>query len=79
MGIIEDYFRYYEEIFLPELQQTINDMLVESSPQMFSNEQDSPVGLLNRAWKKFDADSDAYPDWEARVIEDFLKADPRVM
>ena len=79
MGIIEDYFRYYEEIFLPELQQTIDDMLVESSPQMFSNEQDSPVGLLNRAWKKFDADSDAYPDWEARVIEDFLKADPRVM
>ncbi len=79
MGIIEDYFRYYEEIFLPELQQTIDDMLVESSPQMFSNEQDSPVGLLNRAWKKFDADSDAYPDWEARVIEDFLKADLRVM
>ena len=23
--------------------------------------------------------SDAYPDWEARVIEDFLKADLRVM
>ena len=76
MGIIEDYFGYYEESFLPNLQQTIDYMLIESSPQLFSDEEgDSPVRLLNQAWKKFDADSDAYPDWEAQAIEDFLKTD----
>ena len=74
IGIVEDYFGYYEESFLPELRQTISDMLVEASPQMFSDEEEgSPVGLLNRAWQKFDADSDAYPDWETQAIEDFLK------
>ena len=76
MGIIEDYFGYYEESFLTDLQQTIDDMLVESSPQMFSDaEEGSLVRLLNQAWQKFDADSDFYPDWEAQVIENFLKTD----
>ena len=76
MGITEDYFGYYEESFLPDLQQTIDDMLAESSPQMFSDQEDgSPVELLNQAWQKFDADSHSYPDWEAQIIEDFLKTD----
>lgn len=76
MGIMEDYFGYYEESFLPDLQQTIDDMLIESSPRIFSDEEEgSPVRLLNQAWQKFDADSDSYPDWEAQVIEDFLKSD----
>ena len=74
LGIVEDYFGYYDESFLPKIRQTIDDMLVEVEPQMFSDEEeDSPVGLLNQAWQKFDADSDAYPDWETQAIEDFLK------
>ena len=74
IGIVEDYFGYYEEPFLPELRQTIDDMLVEAAPQMFSGEKEgSPVGLLNQAWRKFDADFDAYSDWETQVIENFLK------
>ena len=73
LEIIEDYFGYYDQSFLPDLQQTIDDMLAVSSPQMFTNESEgSPVGLLNQAWKKFDADSDAYPNWEAQAIENFL-------
>ena len=40
---------------------------------MFSDaEEGAPVGLLNQAWQKFDADFDAYPDWETQVIEIFL-------
>ena len=75
MEITEDYFGYYEESFLPDLQHTIDDMLIESSPQMFNDEEGSPVRLLNQAWQKFDADSDSYPDWEAQAIEGFLRAD----
>ena len=74
IGVIEDYFGYYEESFLSELRQTIDDMLVEAAPQMFRHEEEgSPVGLLNQAWQKFDADFDAYPDWETQAIEEFLK------
>ena len=76
LGIVEDYFGYYEPSFLPDLQQTIDDMLAVSSPQMFTNESEgSPVGLLNQAWQKFDADSDAYPKWETQAIENFLNCD----
>lgn len=76
LGIVEDYFGYYEESFLPDLRQTIDDMLVEAEPQMFSDEEEgSPVSLLNQAWQKFDADFDAYPDWETQAIEEFLKKD----
>ena len=74
LGIVEDYFGYYEESFLPDLRQTIDDMLIEADPQMFSDEKEgSPVGLLNQAWQRFDADFDVYPDWETRAIEEFLK------
>ena len=72
LGIVEDYFGYYEESFLPDLQQTIDDMLIQAEPQMFSDEEEgSPVSLLNQAWQKFDADFDAYPDWEIQAIEEF--------
>ena len=48
----------------------------EQIPVALSDEKEnSPVSLLNQAWQKFDADSDSYPDWEAQVIEDFLKTD----
>ena len=73
LGIVEDYFGYYEQSYLPSLQQTIDAMLAESSPQMFTNQSEgSPVGLLNQAWQKFDAVSDAYPHWEAQAIENLL-------
>ena len=73
LGISEDYFGYYDESFLPVLRQTIDDMLNESSPHMFTDEsEDSPIALLNQAWKKFDADFDTYPAWETQVVENFL-------
>ena len=73
----EDYFGYYESTFLPSLQQAIDDMLAEFSLHMFTKEsEDSPVGLLNEAWQKFDTDHDAYLDWETQAIETFLNENP---
>lgn len=73
LGIIEDYFGYYDESFLPVLRRTIDNMLNESSPHMFTEKsEDSPVGLLNQAWQKFDADFDTYPAWETQAVENFL-------
>ena len=61
-------------LFYLDYSKTIDDMLVEASPQMFSDEEEgSPVGLLNQAWQKFDADFDVYPAWETQAIEEFLK------
>ena len=64
LGIVEDYFGLYESTFLPSLQQAIDDMLAEFSLHMFTDESgDSPVGLLNEAWRRFDANHGTYPDW----------------
>ena len=77
LGVVEDYFGYYESTFLPSLQQAIDDMLAEFSLHMFTKEsEDSPVGLLNEAWQKFDTDHDAYLDWETQAIETFLNENP---
>ncbi len=73
MGIIEDYFGYFEESFLPDLQQTVDCMLTETAPRMFTEDEESPVRLLNEAWDRFDDDYESYGDWETKVIERFFR------
>ena len=74
LEIVEDYFGYYEESFLPDLRQTIDDMLIEADSQMFSDEKEgSPVGLLNQAWQRFDADFDVYQTGKHGLLKNFSK------
>jgi hypothetical protein len=85
MGIIEDYYGFYELDFLPLIQQTIDDMLTEASPRRFTDQEVaasevdspslSPVHLLNQAWERFWADPRRYRAWEERAIRDFLGSD----
>ena len=77
LGIVEDYYGYYEQSYLGFLRQTIDNMLVKASAKMFTDESaGSPVRILNQAWQKFDADPDAYPHWEAQAVENFLNENP---
>ena len=83
MEIREDYYGFYEDDFLPEIQQTIDDMLEESSPRKFENDETiaseeaisfrSPVHLLNRAWQQFWKDPEGYRTWEGNAIAAFLE------
>lgn len=77
LGIVEDYYGYYEQSYLGFLRQTIDNMLVKASPKMFTDESaSSPARILNQAWQKFDADPNAYPHWEAQAVENFLNENP---
>jgi hypothetical protein len=86
MGVIEDYYGFYTDGFLPSIRQTIDDMLVEAAPRAFEAQEVSaellrldsasttmsPVQLLNQAWRKFLVDEDGYTVWEKKVIESLL-------
>lgn len=87
MGVVEDYYGFYTDEFLPSIQQTIDDMIVEAAPRAFEAHEVSaaellrvdsastpspPVQLLNQAWRKFLDDEDRYTAWEKKAIESLL-------
>jgi hypothetical protein len=82
MGIVEDYYGFYESEFLPAIQQTIDDMVVEAEPRNFANKEvfvleekvfaSSPIQLLNQAWCKFLQEPKSYSVWEKSAITAFL-------
>jgi hypothetical protein len=87
MGVVEDYYGFYTDEFLPSIQQTIDDMIVEAAPRAFEDHEvstaeilrldpastsSSPVQLLNQAWRKFLDDEGGYTAWEKKAIEGFL-------
>ncbi len=84
MGVIEDYFGFYEPRFLPAVQQTIDDMLTVAAPCQFTDRApvdsnpgstvESPVHMVNLAWRKFFDNANDYADWEAGAIKDWLSA-----
>lgn len=80
LGVVEDYYGFYEEEFLPVIWQTLDDMLVEAEPYRFTRQDVSeeewtidstPVHLLNRAWRQFKNHPDEYPSWERRFVAIF--------
>lgn len=87
MKLSEDYYGFYEEYLLPEIQEAIDDMLSIAEPRKFrkneisvSNENVqflSPIHLLNRAWQQFLNDPDSYSNWEKNAIRNFLEAQER--
>ncbi len=87
MGVVEDYYGFFTDEFLPSIQQTIDDMIVEAAPRVFGDHEvsaaellqldsasipSSPVQLLNQAWRKFLDDEDGYAAWEKKAIESLL-------
>lgn len=81
LGVVEDYYGFYEEEFLPAIWQTLDDMLVEAEPYRFTQRDlgeeewtpDSTVAhLLNRAWHHFGSNPDEYSDWERQIVTTFL-------
>ena len=80
MRVNEDYFGFYESEFLTAIQQTIDDMLTEAEPRRFDEQAvedseastNSPVPLLNRAWREFFKDVQKYSEWEESVISAYL-------
>ena len=82
MGIVEDYYGYYEPDFLPLIQQTIDDMLTEAEPynyrcsekEMNLQNNQTPIHLLNQAWDKFYKDPEKYFFGEKTTISKFLKS-----
>ena len=85
LGIVENYYGFYDSTFLPIIQQKLDDMLTEAAPREFQElevaEQEaelnfsSPVALLNSAWQKFRNDPDNYQEWEENAISRFLNTD----
>jgi hypothetical protein len=82
MGVVEDYYGYYIPQFADAIDQAIDDMLIETAPREFLQEEvsdldsdpspDHPVRLLNQAWYQFRGDTGAYPEWESEAIRAFL-------
>lgn len=82
MGISEDYHGYYDTSLDQAIQQTLEDMLVETEPLRFSSsdvaggawspQTDSPVRLFNWAWQIYQKNSDDYLEWESKQIEKWL-------
>ena len=85
LGVIEDYNGFYDQRFLPVIQEKLDDMLTETAPREFreseiSNHESestftSPVALLNAAWQKFQDDPENYREWEEDAIARFLEPD----
>ena len=84
LGVVEDYAGFYDSSFLPIIQQTLDDMLIEASPREFQGSEvqkqqasifTSPVALLNSAWQKFHDEPENYREWEEEAIERFLSPD----
>ncbi|WP_036488540.1 hypothetical protein [Myxosarcina sp. GI1] len=82
MGITEDYYGYYDDELLPSIEQTIEDMLIETEPYCHSSQQPSsksfshgfnPIELLNRAWQNFLDEPSGYDRWEKLVIQELLQ------
>lgn len=89
MSVEEDYQGFFEQSYLPEVQRTIADMLVEADP-LACNLSDieidvldhqgqilcadfTPVQLLNQAWRMFLNNPDRYASWERLAVETMLR------
>ena len=77
LAVVEDYYGFYEEEFLPAVWQMLDDMLIEADPYRFTQRDvgeeewthdSTAVHLLNRAWYQFRSNPDRYPEWERLAI-----------
>lgn len=82
LKVSEDYYGFYDDDFLPLINRTLKDMLIEADPNKFKENEissteynlksSSPVHLLNAAWKKFLGEPKNYQKWEKENISNIL-------
>lgn len=82
LDIQEDYHGYFHSSLKDDIRFTIDDMLVEASPRLHTQEEanahswspetDTPVQLMNWAWRVFFAEPQNYPAWETAQIDHLL-------
>lgn len=82
LRVTEDYFGFFEDVWQPKIDAAIRDMLTETAarpclseeaePQTDWRNGDSPIVLINSAWRRFLADPVSYPNWESSAIKSFL-------
>ncbi len=83
MKVQEDYFGFFEDEWLEPVSHTLTDLLIVADPRMCTEPEaapthewqagDSPIYLLNLAWKQqFGGPHADYAAWEAAAIANFL-------
>jgi len=83
LGIVEDYFGYFESSWMSKVESVLDDMLTETSPRPCSKEEaladrewssgDTPVFLLNRAWWTARRSPQSFPTWEPSALSTFAR------
>ncbi|MBN2572570.1 MAG: hypothetical protein JXA68_10615 [Ignavibacteriales bacterium] len=75
LGIKEQFFGFYQNIYFDDFKFILNDMIEESGAISFKNyiNQDNFINTLNVAWKKFEESPDSYYNWEKCFIENIIK------
>jgi hypothetical protein len=81
LGITEDYYGYYSSDLDDAIEETLGDMLTEANPRQFTDSEisvdqwnpnsDTPIQLLNWAWRVYRGNPTGYPSWERDIIEGF--------
>lgn len=83
LGLREDYHGFYAEPLEHPVERIIEDMLTEAAPRPYDDAEaagggwsagsDTPVRLLNWAWRVHEAQPDAYAEWEAEQVARLLE------
>jgi hypothetical protein len=70
LGLDEDYEGTWVETLFRPLRATLDDMLVEASPNDFrAAGDDSPVQVITEAWARFESGTDDFHEWERIAVE----------
>lgn len=81
LGTTEDYYGYYSPDLDKTIDETIDDMLVESNPRPFDMDEISasqwdltctPILLLNLAWQIYRDGPNTYENWERKILGKFI-------
>jgi hypothetical protein len=82
LNIREDYHGYYHPSLKDDIRVTIDEMLIEAAPRSHTQEEaaahswspetETPVHLLNWAWKIFLNEPQSYSEWEKEQINQLL-------
>ena len=83
LGIVEDYFGYFEPPWMLKIESVLDDMLTEAAPRPCPKEEAlaerewssdaSPVLLLNRAWRTARNSPQSFATWEPSALSSFAR------
>lgn len=78
LKIREDYYGFFHQSFSKVIYETLNDMLIEADPILYTDYLDrvndeNIIRLTNSAWSMYDTHDPNYDAWEKSVIDKFIK------